>query len=345
MTSAATVTISSINDAGVDEVYAIGLVAEDGTAYPASASGGSYSVSVPQGKYTAIYLAKGNDAAHYYYGTIEDTQVSGDVTLTFDLLAFSHSIAVDRVNSEGEKLKWPVGGDTSNANIGSSYELFVVHKGAAQVLMHSNFAAMEVCSTIHTNVQTSALSVSILSFIATVKGSVVLLQPVDFAKTGLRPAAGSGWHKVEGTFAQTPFYKAFLAHLNKLGKVNNKAMARFLVYIGGQWMASLSTSAFNSECRADSYELYVPADYSGPFDIWGSLSGNCYGNNACISSLFYRLDGNELKTVGVRTLMQPHYSDANGVMHSWGYPRFVRPTACGMYIEKKGGKSKKIIIK
>lgn len=145
--------------------------------------------------------------------------------------------------------------------------------------------------------------------------------------------------------AQTPFYKAFLAHLNKLGKVNNKAMARFLVYIGGQWMASLSTSAFNSECRADSYELYVPADYSGPFDIWGSLSGNCYGNNACISSLFYRLDGNELKTVGVRTLMQPHYSDANGVMHSWGYPRFVRPTACGMYIEKKGGKSKKIIIK
>lgn len=95
-------------------------------------------------------------------------------------------------------------------------------------------------------------------------------------------------------------------------------MARFLVYIGGQWMASLSTSAFNSECRADSYELYVPADYSGPFDIWGSLSGNCYGNNACISSLFYRLDGNELKTVGVRTLMQPHYSDANGVMHSWG---------------------------
>lgn len=277
MTSAATVTISSINNAGVDEVYAIGLVAEDGTAYPASASGGSYSVSVPQGKYTAIDLAKGNDAA--------------------------------------------------------------------QVLMHSNFAAMEVCSTIHTNVQTSALSVSILSFIATVKGSVVLLQPVDFAKTGLRPAAGSGWHKVEGTFAQTPFYKAFLAHLNKLGKVNNKAMARFLVYIGGQWMASLSTSAFNSECRADSYELYVPADYSGPFDIWGSLSGNCYGNNACISSLFYRLDGNELKTVGVRTLMQPHYSDANGVMHSWGYPRFVRPTACGMYIEKKGGKSKKIIIK
>lgn len=124
MTSAATVTISSINNAGVDEVYAIGLVAEDGTAYPASASGGSYSVSVPQGKYTAIYLAKGNDAA--------------------------------------------------------------------QVLMHSNFAAMEVCSTIHTNVQTSALSVSILSFIATVKGSVVLLQPVDFAKTGLRPAAGSG---------------------------------------------------------------------------------------------------------------------------------------------------------
>ena len=89
----------------------------------------------------------------------------------------------------------------------------------------------------------------------------------------------------------------------------------------------------------------MPADYSGPFDIWGSLSGNCYGNNACISSLFYRLDGNELKTVGVRTLMQPHYSDANGVMHSWGYPRFVRPTACGMYIEKKGGKSKKIIIK
>lgn len=154
MTSAATVTISSINNAGVDEVYAIGLVAEDGTAYPASASGGSYSVSVPQGKYTAIYLAKGNDAAHYYYGTIEDTQVSGDVTLTFDLSAFSHSIAVDRVNSEGEKLKWPVGGDTSNANIGSSYELFVVHKGAAQVLMHSNFAAMEVCSTIHTNVQT-----------------------------------------------------------------------------------------------------------------------------------------------------------------------------------------------
>lgn len=276
---------------------------------------------MPQGKYTAIYLAKGNDAAHYYYGTIEDTQVSGDVTLTFDLSAFSHSIAVDRVNSEGEKLKWPVGGDTSNANIGSSYELFVVHKGAAQVLMHSNFAAMEVCSTIHTNVQTSALSVSILSFIATVKGSVVLLQPVDFAKTGLIPAAGSGWHKVEGTFAQTPFYKAFLAHLNKLGKVNNKAMARFLVYIGGQWMASLSTSAFNSECRADSYELYVPADYSGPFDSWGSLSGNCYGNNACISSLFYRLDGNELKTVGVRTLMQPHYSDANGVMHSWGYPR------------------------
>lgn len=123
MTSAATVTISSINNAGVDEVYAIGLVAEDGIAYPASASGGSYSVSVPQGKYTAIYLAKGNDAAHYYYGTIEDTQVSGDVTLTFDLSAFSHSIAVDRVNSEGEKLKWPVGGDTSNANIGSSYEL------------------------------------------------------------------------------------------------------------------------------------------------------------------------------------------------------------------------------
>lgn len=35
MTSAATVTISSINNAGVDEVYAIGLVAEDGTAYPA----------------------------------------------------------------------------------------------------------------------------------------------------------------------------------------------------------------------------------------------------------------------------------------------------------------------
>lgn len=73
--------------------------------------------------------------------------------------------------------------------------------------------------------------------------------------------------------------------------------------------------------------------------------GACIFSNACISSLFYRLDGNELKTVGVRTLMQPHYSDANGVMHSWGYPRFVRPTACGMYIEKKGGKSKKIIIK
>lgn len=142
-----------------------------------------------------------------------------------------------------------------------------------------------------------------------------------FRKNRPDTGCGSGWHKVEGTFAQTPFYKAFLAHLNKLGKVNNKAMARFLVYIGGQWMASLSTSAFNSECRADSYELYVPADYSGPFDIWGSLSGNCYGNNACISSLFYRLDGNELKTVGVRTLMQPHYSDANGVMHSWGYPR------------------------
>lgn len=180
-----------------------------------------------------------------------------------------------------------------------------------------------------------------------------LFQSFDFLSTlgefgfkSLGLASGEAVREIaEGTFAQTPFYKAFLAHLNKLGKVNNKAMARFLVYIGGQWMASLSTSAFNSECRADSYELYVPADYSGPFDIWGSLSGNCYGNNACISSLFYRLDGNELKTVGVRTLMQPHYSDANGVMHSWGYPRFVRPTACGMYIEKKGGKSKKIIIK
>ena len=156
-----------------------------------------------------------------------------------------------------------------------------------------------------------------------------LLQSFDFLSTlgefgfkSLGLASGEAVREIaEGTFAQTPFYKAFLAHLNKLGKVNNKAMARFLVYIGGQWMASLSTSAFNSECRADSYELYVPADYSGPFDIWGSLSGNCYGNNACISSLFYRLDGNELKTVGVRTLMQPHYSDANGVMHSWGYLR------------------------
>ncbi len=324
--SSATVTVKSTNSSDISEIYAIGLVAEDGTPYPASEGDNGYSVSVPQGKYTVVYLAKGYDSADYYYGTIENEQVSGDKTVTFDISTFTHNIAVSRTNKSGEQLIWPEAGTTDNGNIGSSMELFVLHLGATQVMMHSNFAAMTVCTAIHTNVKNSRLSATLISIITTLKGNVALIQPIDFSKNSVKPATTqSCWHRAEASFQPTPFYTQFLANLKKLNKVNNKAASSFLVYIGGKWMASVTTSPWNFDCPANNFEMYVPENYNGPFEIWGSLSGNCYGQNARVSSLFYRLDGNELKTVGIRTLMQPHYSDSVGVMHSWGYPRFVRP--------------------